>query len=381
MNSELAEQLLAKVMEWNEETVAKERPLIQALASYKFDEYQQFFPGMRFIESFAQWLNQFDKKEKEFMYNFIKARLIYISNAEMNHFVSMAYPDIIRKILVRKIASKPDISIMDVKTIEKSDEFKIALRKSLFLGLSDGARMDFFRRYNQVSISNEQVWLTYEISKGKAISLLDDLGKSLKKILHRDPSDAEKKFETIFLLDDFSASGTSYFRLENEKFTGKIAKTIKKFFPDFQSSEDKMESDNLSNLIISHNLEIHVILYVMTEEAKERIESEINNWKSERNVRMSITIHPIQLILNTSKIDIEKEIELRGILSKYFDDTIIDEHWKKGKHATPFLGYNECALPVILSHNAPNNSLPILWFEHGRRVDGLFPRISRHKSE
>ena len=52
----LAEQLLAKVMGWTQEDVARERPDLQAMASYNYDEYQQFSPGMRFVESLALWL-------------------------------------------------------------------------------------------------------------------------------------------------------------------------------------------------------------------------------------------------------------------------------------------------------------------------------------
>ncbi len=60
MRDALAERLLANVMAWTPEDVARERPVLQALAAIKYDEYQQFSPGMRFVESLALWLAQFE---------------------------------------------------------------------------------------------------------------------------------------------------------------------------------------------------------------------------------------------------------------------------------------------------------------------------------
>ncbi len=68
------------------------------------------------------------------------------------------------------------------------------------------------------------------------------------------------------------------------------------------------------------------------------------------------------------------------MLSEYFDDSIIDEHYKRGKHDRPYLGFNECSLPLVLSHNTPNNSIPLLWFEEDRKHRGLFPRVPRHRA-
>ena len=42
MKELLAERLLASVMNWQPEDLARERPILQAMAAYKYDEYQQF---------------------------------------------------------------------------------------------------------------------------------------------------------------------------------------------------------------------------------------------------------------------------------------------------------------------------------------------------
>ena len=64
MRDLLAESLLAKVMGWSPHEVAGERVLLKILGDYKYDEYQQFSPGMRFVESLAQWLEQFNLHER-----------------------------------------------------------------------------------------------------------------------------------------------------------------------------------------------------------------------------------------------------------------------------------------------------------------------------
>ena len=66
MKDALAENLLAHVLGWNAEDMARERPLLQAMASYKYDDYQQFSPGMRFIESLARWLASFTTADERF---------------------------------------------------------------------------------------------------------------------------------------------------------------------------------------------------------------------------------------------------------------------------------------------------------------------------
>ena len=50
MKEALAEKLLAKVLGWGPTDVAKERPRLQAMASFKYDSYEQFSPGLRFLE-------------------------------------------------------------------------------------------------------------------------------------------------------------------------------------------------------------------------------------------------------------------------------------------------------------------------------------------
>src|SRR5437868_4274151 len=110
MKDALAEKLLAHVLDWNAEDVARERPILQAMAAFKYDGYEQFSPGMRYVESLARWLSQFEKADRQVAYEFIKTRLVCCSAEEMTHLVETAYPDYIRPLLLQKVAKEQSLN-------------------------------------------------------------------------------------------------------------------------------------------------------------------------------------------------------------------------------------------------------------------------------
>jgi hypothetical protein len=71
--------------------------------------------------------------------------------------------------------------------------------------------------------------------------------------------------------------------------------------------------------------------------------------------------------------------ELTELCDWFFDDVLIDKHKKR---RVP-LGYKDAALPLVLHHNTPNNSIAPLWADSTDRLGGLnrhalFPRYERH---
>lgn len=370
MRDPLAERLLAQVMNWSEEDVAHERPVLQSMAAYKYDEYQQFIPGMRFVESLALWLGQFETlEEKIIAYEFVKTKLIFYSTAEINHLVEVAYPDFIRPQLIKKVARENDFHPWQVEKISCSREFRIAQRKTLFLGLSDGARTDVFRRFNR-ELSHEQIYPTYEISNERADSLLADLRESIGKMSERSNGDISStescQFETIVLLDDFSGSGLSYIRENDEKFSGKVAKLHK------QVTDLKY---GISSLFDAARADIYIVLYLATEQARQNLEQHTKKlWQASGTSCSVIVIHQlnseIKLVSNGADV-------FNSLIENYYDDEVEDQHTKVGGSDVKF-GFASCGLPLVLSHNTPNNSLALLWAET-ERVRALFPRVKRHK--
>jgi len=368
MRAILAERILAKVMKWKPKDVAREMPDLLALASYKYDEYQQFSPGMKFIENFALWLNQFETdEERKNAYEFVRKKLIFISEKEMAHLVTISYPDVIKPILIQQVAHNINIPEYDITKIIKSQEFDLLRRESLFLGLSDGAHTDIFRRSNP-EISHEQIYQTYEISRERANNMLESLKEDLTEILREEPSKEDNRFRIAFLLDDFSGSGISYLRGDsNTGYNGKIEKFL---------NEIKDEENPMHLLFNSTGVHICIILYLATTQARKHLETLISEiFGSEKPM---CTIQIVHELKDSVKLNAEIENEFIKLLKKYYDPNIENKHYKKGRHNKPFLGFDECSIPLILNHNSPNNSLPILWFEDHRIFRGLFPRVSRH---
>lgn len=372
MRDILAERILLELMNWSPETVSEERYKIQTLANFKYNEYQQFKPGIRFIESLTRWLSQFTKiEEKKIAYEYIVSNLIFISNIEISHLINSIFPDFIRKLLIVRTSEETNIDLIKINKILGSKNYRKLLRQSLFIGLSDGSRIDQFRRCNNSCLSHEQVYLTYQIKD----DIQKDMINELRKSLNRDFDDINKqdyKFKFAFLLDDFSASGKSFFRKENNEYKGKIFKFLNNiFFPD--------QNKNIQIFDIS-SLEIHIIFYVATKHSINYLNTEIKEWFKNNNIKNKFSVQPIQLIdeekIKSKLLNNKKMID---ILKNYFDDSILTDSFKKGKHDFPYMGFNECGIPLVLNHNTPNNSIPLIWFEDDRKIKGLFPRINRHK--
>lgn len=366
MREALAERLLAQVMQWSPEDVAEERPILQALATYKYDQYQQFSPGMHFIGSLAKWLTNFeDDTERYTAYQFVKDRLVFISESEMRHLVAMSYSDLIRHFLVRKVAAELGEPDHHVAKITTSNSFKRAERRSLFLGLSDGARMDVFRR--MASLNNEQVYATYQLSDEKAADMVEELRQDLASLYPN--SSPEDSFNTLFLLDDFAGSGDSLLRDEDGEIKGKIAKCLRTL----------LDSNDATQLLDLQSLTVYVVLYVATRRALDALKQ----WTEEKwpENLPCCSVSAVYILEDSVRVTKDRDPAFDKLLEAYYDGAIMDKHLRKGGEDV-IHGYADCSLPLILAHNTPNNSVYLLWANKANlRTTALFPRVSRHREE
>lgn len=362
MKEALAERLLGKLMGWPQQKVAEERPILQTLAEYKYDEYQQFSTGMHFIESTANWLGNFElQEEREAAYRFVTERLLFISEAEMRHLVSLAYYDYIRPILLSKTAvalGKPDYL---VSFVASSNEFEEAERESLFLGLSDGARIDVLRRMS--SLNNEQVHATYQVTAEKAADMLRELRTDFE--VRGRAVEEPVTFKTLFLMNDFAGSGDSLLRDENGQFEGKLPRCL--------------ETLKNAGLVSIESADIHIIIYVSTKKALDVIKDRLSKFNLVHKTECKIAA--VHVLDDNIKVSQEHDSEFDKLLVKYYDSQIMDKHLMKGGPDV-IHGYAGCSLPLILTHNTPNNSVYLLWANKpGLRTRALFPRVSRHREE
>jgi hypothetical protein len=368
MRDALAERLLAEVMAWTPEDIARERPDLQAMAAYKYDEYQQFGPGMRFIESLASWLGQFKSpNERRIAYEFVKRKLLFCSAAEMNHLVAMAYPDKIRSLLIRGAALDAGENPRAVARIASSVEFRVRRRRCLLLGLSDGARTDVFRRYNSSELSQEQIRQTHEMPEERVESLLTSLKVDLKAILGEEPPESMCSFRTLVLLDDFSASGLSYLRRgEGGNVDGKVGRLHRQLAD---------RDSPVSHLLDSDQRDLIVVLYMATQQAYDHL-TELSGeiWKT---VRVNSSIVAVNLLPQAISMRTGSGDPMEPIIEAHYDKGIEDDHTRVGGTNLKY-GFAGCGLPLVLSHNTPNNSIALLWAK-SELMRPLFPRVSRHK--
>lgn len=369
MKYELAVSILKSTMgHWNNVKMSEEIKDIQIISEIKYDDYQQYTHGMRYIESLALWMRQFDTPEdKDCAYDLVKNKLIYISEEEMRQIVMYAYEISMKKYLMEKthgFCDKQNITDVD----ERKRIYRYFRRSSLFLGLSDGAHIDFFRRHNP-ELSNEQVFVHYDFSKEKAKDMRKEFQKEqITEYMKESYGEAiNNDFDSFFLIDDFTGSGKSYIRKDEYGWHGKI----KTFF-------ERLENIGFN----AQNASIHLVLYIATEKSVSSITKQVNLFTAEKGYR-NITIDAIQII---KPIYWEENPELAKLLKQNYEKNMKlgkasynDKHYMIGEGSVPYYGFGDCSLPLILYHNTPNNSLPVLWYSWEDEVNALFLRITRHK--
>ena len=377
MNSNLANQLLASIMKWDAQTLASERAALEFMGSMKYDAYDRYMPGMRFMSSLVQWLNDIEEEDRDEAYKFIKEKLVFISSTQMNYLVDLLYDSIIRPILLDMATTETGMPSYKRSSNVVHNRFEIEKRSALVVGLSDGAHTDILRR--SAGFSNEQVLTNYYPDGKKLKDMLDELRKDdkLKNI-------EKPYFRRIFLIDDFTASGKSFIRYDESdgKYHGKLKKIIDELCTrGYVEKGQKIE--HLSYLLNpEQKIQIDILFSIATEKAKTSIKDNLDDylksvgWQD----KVEFNIHIVQLLEDKLSNDIKSDNNLVRVLKKdkhFVEECVISKSYKVGKNDSPWLGFDECALPVVLAHNTPNNSLPIIW-QDAERFHGLFPRISRH---
>jgi hypothetical protein len=361
-----AQQLLAKVMDWREEeSVLKYVPTLQLLADYKYDHYQKFAPGRRFIESLALWLNRFEVIDRQAALDLVMDRLVYVSDAEFSHLVQTAYPDLIVQERTRLVAEEYGLPTFNVGALGRHRRFNELRIKSLYLGLSDGARTNELRRASDGEIGNEQIWQAYELGDEKARDMIKELRTSLEGAGFKV---TEPRFNLIWLLDDFAGSGNTYIRFDSEKNTykGKLPKIY--------------ELLHRGHLVDTSHYEVFLLLYAATRQGLDHIEYWAERFTADRGYK-PLQLRALSVLEHDIAVTQNPEPNLTRLLGSpsYYDERAFDRHMAIGGTTDARLGFASCALPVVLCHNTPNNSIYVLWGPESFEFVGLFPRVSRHR--
>lgn len=355
MKDELAGRLLDSLMEWSDGEQSHWMEQLRRLAAHKYDSYEGFSPGERFFERLARWLMQFDEvADRRTLLTFVRTQVVFVSRDEINHAIASVYPDIIKPDLVEAVANQLGLPWWRIKEIVASAEFRTLRRKTLYLGLSDGARMDQLRR-SSPELSHEQFWLAPELGDHGREAIVEKLGEAMQKQALL----GEPVFERVVLVDDFYGSGTSLIqRKADGQFSGKLKRA--------QTHMDGLHKAG----VLQQDTQVTVVLYLASDQAYRHIAATMKEFNPDWDLRI-VEILPADIVID--------DPEVLRLCHWFFDDVLVDEH-KKGP--VP-LGYMDASLPLVLHHNTPNNSISLLWADtanvpDSRERHALFPRYERH---
>ncbi|MES2972364.1 MAG: hypothetical protein V4757_02090 [Pseudomonadota bacterium] len=367
MKAILAKRLVADLMKWDDERATQEFAWLELMVDYKFDHYQGYSAGHRFYIHLLRWFSQFKSvPDRECAYALLRKRLIYVSQREMHHLVNLSWP-MIAGHMRSAIARRLTVPVYQVTQLaEARRQLEVMRTRTLYVGVSDGARIDVFRRYNEGAVSNEQVVSMAEISAGKQQSLREKLEKRLKKLGASEPP----VFEWVCLIDDFTGSGTSSIRFDASGWDGKVEKFIK---------DNALSAENS---LIAKGGHILVHHYLASAWAAEQVTNLLKQYQTHQSG--FVFIPSFSHVLPASiKIDAQSDPGLEALLKGGYDPSIQTSH--TGNDI--WLGYKQCGLPLVLDHNAPNNSVATLWARSDKRKENyvaanhmspLFPRRQRH---
>jgi hypothetical protein len=359
VRDKLAEKLFAKVMGQDSDGpdyLNDYAAPLQALASHKYDEYGGYRPGVKFMETLAGWLDQLETEERRVALDFVLERLIFVSNAELDHAISVAYRDLVRPRLLERVAAEEGLQHWHVSRTGRSPAFARLERQLLVLGLADGARLDRFRR-NNPRLVHAQFAPSPLVDERNAQDLVRALAEA--------QDDRDSRFRHVLLVDDFSGSGFTMLRPEGTGWGGKLAK--------FQAHLERLEAWG----VVSSDVAVSIVLYVASQQAVSALQQGLaaTTW--------GWTLDVVQTIPDDAKVRGEA---FEDLCLKYHDP-VFDDEIKKQAGDTSALGFSDGRLPLVLPHNTPNNSVSLLWADStDGRPDGLgrralFPRFERHRAD
>lgn len=419
MKRELALQLLQTIIPGlsDESSAARLLRELQFLADYKYNKYEMYHPGRLFLENLYLWLEQFAESERRTALSFVCEQLIFISREEFQQLAQILYNNGIRRCQLEIAGQLAGLPKYRVQAIRDSSAFSRTTRASLYVGMSDGARLDFIRRHN-LDINNEQVLPYYAVHNEK----IDECLQALRRAV----GDPDARFHCLFLVDDFAGSGKTLLRetakvaLASEwmptsvpkRWQGRLtfkqeAAAIELLYSGPLSEAEQGELLALGNhdayrnavhslvekcesrdtvlkgsLVkvaagdISRALEPNAAIFfcplLTTKYACERLATLLPQLPGQ----FAATQVLAGAVIDSSVQITDGSSPIGALCERYYDEHLGDEHT-----GSVMFGYDSCGLPLVLHHNTPNNSLPLLWARRSSRVAPLFVRYERHGRE
>ena len=372
MPSRLGLNLIQQLLTWDDERATEEFSWLRLMSELKYDGYSDYLAGSRFVEALSIWLRQFEPQDRETAYQFVRNRLVYISIAEMNRLVEAFVPEHVTPRLRRAVADEEGVRAHEVWASEATaTAYQNELRRTLFVGLSDGSRIDVLRRANP-TMSPDQFVPMMHIDDAK----WRDLSKELRGSL----DDPTATFGRVVLVDDFTASGTTFIRKVDGNWKGKLWK----FKELVKAAREALGSE----LPLAEIYDVHIHHHVSTGQARRVIEERVARAREQWTDATfgDVLVSEGMRLSDEVPLDDTRDAAFLELCRKHYNG---DLHIRLGRHVQESglvdlrRGYGGCALPLVLEHNTPNNSVPLVWAweeetANGPKMRPLFRRRDRH---
>jgi len=325
------------------------------MAEYKYDNYEMFQPGGRFFDHFGRWLGQFHVEDRKIAVEMLCDRLVFVSQREMQELAHHLYYNVIVPEIFKLIIKEENLPPYAFRTVF-DQYFKPYLRKTLFIGLSDSARIDYFRRHH-IELSQDQVIPFYR-------SQNDDYTEKLRK----ETGDPNAKFQQVILVEDFTASGYTLLHKDNDETPdGSLIRIL---------DSHKTIIESADSILIAY--------YIASRQAIETVEkliAEVPGYAGKTRFVTAMYLEPENTV-KQQKGEPPLNIKIRELCEKYYDYTFENTNTRKGGGIR--LGFGGCGLTFSMHSNTPNNSIYILWLDQEKTDNGkhfypLFRRIDRHR--
>ncbi len=332
---------------------------ITTLSRYKFSTYMQFDPPVRFQIILENWINNFLSDKDKFTAFKLSSRILFITQHELEYLQRYVY---------RKFISQYGWQINE------------SLEEFLFVPLEEDVKVAEFFRLNQISGREDKVGgsksylncIDEFIQPIKEIEKIDNGIKQIKSCEHLNNLDRDN---IIAIMEKAKIQYTAELEKKNKDYEQRKYLIL---LTDFSGSGATVKND-ITRILTHYSFEfVFLFSYIICEDSLNKLLI-----TSEQNANKINIIYGL-LLTSKAKCFAEDSIilfdpdksEIRKLCDKYFFQLKEHPDVKQWQEDIKY-GFKENQLTLVLDHNCPNNTLPIMWAENSN-WKALFPRVPKY---
>jgi hypothetical protein len=312
----------------------------------RFDRYEMYLPGDTFERRLLRWLSNFSPEDRPLAIKLVK-HIRYISRNELRALAEFALE------LASTLTWNSVIRSYPFRSEDSLDEvFNKEIKRNVFVAVSDDIVFDYFRRKGRRRFP--------QLEKENFVEYY--------KMDRMDIQEIEAKVGSIkrfFLLDQFSGSGTSALRFEdNEESKGKLRGFFNRWRP------------------VLSNADVYYVPLIASSFVESVLQELLNRISGDPTGIAEVKILPLLVVPPSEwllhSLDGKNSIDESAVklLEKYYDRFQEDIHTQKGGGC--LFGLGAGGLSLVIGTNCPNNSLYIVWHPY-KNWYPLFPRVAHHR--